>query len=136
MPNYECLLFGKPSFLDPSNNSQLCNLNLMLFNVLKCVTYRSWRYPLSLKYWFLDHLHREYWRFWHSYSLIYIYNLVTQIYKLFYIVFFKLPSTEYMVKKLGIDEKKVLEISPILYKTYGTTMAGLRVWSYLVKRKK
>ncbi|GMY10909.1 catalytic, putative [Fagus crenata] len=33
---------------------------------------------------------------------------------------------EYMVKKLGIDEKKVLEISPILYKTYGTTMAGLR----------
>jgi len=44
-----------------------------------------------------------------------------------------LRSAEYMVQKLGIDEKKVQEISPILYKTYGTTMAGLKVWFYLVK---
>ncbi|KAK7820648.1 uncharacterized protein CFP56_038634 [Quercus suber] len=33
---------------------------------------------------------------------------------------------EYMVQKLGIDEKEVQEISPVLYKTYGTTMAGLK----------
>ncbi|KAK9998658.1 hypothetical protein SO802_018261 [Lithocarpus litseifolius] len=37
---------------------------------------------------------------------------------------------EYMVQKLGIDEKKVQEISPVLYKTYGTTMAGLKAVGY------
>jgi putative hydrolase of the HAD superfamily len=36
---------------------------------------------------------------------------------------------EYMLQKLGIEEKKVPELCVSLYKKYGTTMAGLRVWS-------
>lgn len=35
---------------------------------------------------------------------------------------------EYMITKLGIDETKVPEMCVQLYKDYGTTMAGLRVW--------
>ena len=34
---------------------------------------------------------------------------------------------DYMLQKLGIDEAKVPELCDSLYKTYGTTMAGLRV---------
>lgn len=35
---------------------------------------------------------------------------------------------DYMVEKLGIDRSNILELSNLLYKNYGTTMAGLRVW--------
>ncbi|KAJ0959172.1 putative pyridoxal phosphatase [Helianthus annuus] len=37
---------------------------------------------------------------------------------------------EYMVKKLDIEESKVLEMCVQLYKDYGTTMAGLRAIGY------
>ncbi|XP_059430305.1 uncharacterized protein C24B11.05 [Corylus avellana] len=37
---------------------------------------------------------------------------------------------EYMLKKLGIEEKKVPELCVSLYKDYGTTMAGLRAIGY------
>lgn len=33
-----------------------------------------------------------------------------------------------MVEKLGIDESKSADMCNVLYKNYGTTMAGLRVW--------
>lgn len=33
----------------------------------------------------------------------------------------------YMVEKLGIDESKIENLGNLLYKNYGTTMAGLRV---------
>lgn len=36
-------------------------------------------------------------------------------------------SLDYMVEKLGIDESKISDMSNLLYKNYGTTMAGLRV---------
>lgn len=32
-----------------------------------------------------------------------------------------------MVKELGIPKDKIVELSNLLYKNYGTTMAGLRV---------
>ncbi|KAL0915101.1 hypothetical protein M5K25_015502 [Dendrobium thyrsiflorum] len=37
---------------------------------------------------------------------------------------------EYMVEKLGIERSKVSELSNLLYKNYGTTMAGLRAIGY------
>ncbi|RWR76951.1 Haloacid dehalogenase-like hydrolase superfamily protein [Cinnamomum micranthum f. kanehirae] len=37
---------------------------------------------------------------------------------------------DYMVEKLGMDESKIPDISSILYKIYGTTMAGLRAIGY------
>ena len=33
-----------------------------------------------------------------------------------------------MIQKLGMEAAKVAELNYPLYKTYGTTMAGLRVW--------
>jgi putative hydrolase of the HAD superfamily len=33
----------------------------------------------------------------------------------------------YMVEKLGIEESKIENLGNLLYKNYGTTMAGLRV---------
>lgn len=44
-------------------------------------------------------------------------------------------SVDYMVEKLGIDQSKIAELGNLLYKNYGTTMAGLRVklfWPFLV----
>jgi len=35
--------------------------------------------------------------------------------------------SDYMVEKLGIDESKIENLGNLLYKNYGTTMAGLRV---------
>ncbi|OMO97221.1 HAD-superfamily hydrolase, subfamily IA, variant 3 [Corchorus olitorius] len=37
---------------------------------------------------------------------------------------------DYMVEKLGIDKDKIVELSNLLYKNYGTTMAGLRAIGY------
>lgn len=37
---------------------------------------------------------------------------------------------DYMTEKLGIDESKVAEMASFLYKSYGTTMAGLRAIGY------
>lgn len=34
---------------------------------------------------------------------------------------------DYMVEKLGIDKSKIADLCNLLYKNYGTTMAGLRV---------
>lgn len=34
---------------------------------------------------------------------------------------------DYMVEKLGIDKSKIDDLCNLLYKNYGTTMAGLRV---------
>jgi putative hydrolase of the HAD superfamily len=36
----------------------------------------------------------------------------------------------YMVEKLGIEKEKIVELSNLLYKNYGTTMAGLRAVGY------
>lgn len=35
---------------------------------------------------------------------------------------------DYMVEKLGIDRRKISELGNLLYRNYGTTMSGLRVW--------
>ncbi|GLT89566.1 hypothetical protein SLE2022_075440 [Rubroshorea leprosula] len=37
---------------------------------------------------------------------------------------------DYMVEKLGIERDKIIELSNLLYKNYGTTMAGLRAIGY------
>ncbi|KAF6137818.1 hypothetical protein GIB67_040526 [Kingdonia uniflora] len=37
---------------------------------------------------------------------------------------------EYMLQKLGIEENKISEMCALLYKAYGTTMAGLRAIGY------
>jgi len=37
---------------------------------------------------------------------------------------------DFMVEKLGIDRSKIQELSDLLYKNYGTTMAGLRAIGY------
>lgn len=37
---------------------------------------------------------------------------------------------DYMIEKLGIEENKIIELSNLLYKNYGTTMAGLRAVGY------
>ncbi|KAK9016256.1 hypothetical protein V6N11_078759 [Hibiscus sabdariffa] len=37
---------------------------------------------------------------------------------------------DYMVEKLGIEKDKIVELSNLLYKNYGTTMAGLRAVGY------
>ncbi|XVE61908.1 hypothetical protein DITRI_Ditri06bG0076000 [Diplodiscus trichospermus] len=37
---------------------------------------------------------------------------------------------DYMVEKLGIEKDKIVELSNLLYKNYGTTMAGLRAIGY------
>ncbi|KAI5682426.1 hypothetical protein M9H77_03654 [Catharanthus roseus] len=37
---------------------------------------------------------------------------------------------DYMVEKLGIDRSKINELGNLLYKNYGTTMAGLRAIGY------
>lgn len=37
---------------------------------------------------------------------------------------------EYMVQKLGIEQSQIVEMSKLLYKNYGTTMAGLRAIGY------
>lgn len=36
-----------------------------------------------------------------------------------------------MVEKLGIDRSKIDDLSNLLYKNYGTTMAGLRVCFFI-----
>ncbi|PPR86521.1 hypothetical protein GOBAR_AA34165 [Gossypium barbadense] len=36
---------------------------------------------------------------------------------------------DYMVEKLGIGKEKIVELSNYLYKNYGTTMAGLRIFT-------
>ncbi|CAA3002672.1 suppressor of disruption of TFIIS [Olea europaea subsp. europaea] len=38
--------------------------------------------------------------------------------------------TDYMVEKLGIEESKIDDLCNLLYKNYGTTMAGLRAIGY------
>ena len=35
--------------------------------------------------------------------------------------------SDYMIQQLGIEESKVPDMCYVLYKYYGTTMAGLRV---------
>ena len=35
-----------------------------------------------------------------------------------------------MVEKLGIEESKIENLGNLLYKNYGTTMAGLRVCNF------
>lgn len=42
--------------------------------------------------------------------------------------FLLFTSLEYMLEKLCIEEAKVPELCVSLYKFYGTTLAGLRVW--------
>ncbi|CAL9187881.1 unnamed protein product [Musa hybrid cultivar] len=37
---------------------------------------------------------------------------------------------DYLVEKLGIEESKISDLSNLLYKNYGTTMAGLRAIGY------
>lgn len=37
---------------------------------------------------------------------------------------------DYMVEKLGIDKSKITDLGNLLYKNYGTTMAGLRAIGY------
>ncbi|OVA17837.1 HAD-like domain [Macleaya cordata] len=37
---------------------------------------------------------------------------------------------EYMVQKLGIEDSKITDLCNLLYKVYGTTMAGLRAIGY------
>uniref|UniRef100_A0A5B6Z777 Pyridoxal phosphatase n=1 Tax=Davidia involucrata TaxID=16924 RepID=A0A5B6Z777_DAVIN len=37
---------------------------------------------------------------------------------------------DYMIEKLGIDKRKVPDLCNLLYKNYGTTMAGLRAIGY------
>ncbi|KAJ6363010.1 hypothetical protein OIU78_003242 [Salix suchowensis] len=37
---------------------------------------------------------------------------------------------DYMVEGLGIEESKLTELGNLLYKNYGTTMAGLRAIGY------
>ncbi|GFP91525.1 uncharacterized protein c24b11.05 [Phtheirospermum japonicum] len=37
---------------------------------------------------------------------------------------------DYMIEKLGIEESKIPELCDLLYKNYGTTMAGLRAIGY------
>ncbi|KAL5991881.1 hypothetical protein ACLOJK_012792 [Asimina triloba] len=37
---------------------------------------------------------------------------------------------DYMIEKLGIDESKIPKLCDLLYKNYGTTMAGLRAIGY------
>ncbi|KAK1299161.1 hypothetical protein QJS10_CPB14g01589 [Acorus calamus] len=37
---------------------------------------------------------------------------------------------DYMIEKLGIDASKIPDMCSVLYKTYGTTMAGLRAIGY------
>nr|GMD40176.1 suppressor of disruption of TFIIS [Ipomoea batatas] len=37
---------------------------------------------------------------------------------------------DYMVEKLGIDRSKIVDLGDLLYKNYGTTMAGLRAIGY------
>lgn len=37
---------------------------------------------------------------------------------------------DYMVEKLGIDKEKIPELCNLLYKNYGTTMAGIRAIGY------
>jgi len=37
-----------------------------------------------------------------------------------------------MVEKLGIEQSKIEELGNLLYKNYGTTMAGLRVKFFLI----
>ncbi|KAM7254942.1 hypothetical protein ACFE04_020183 [Oxalis oulophora] len=39
---------------------------------------------------------------------------------------------DYMVQKLGVDKEKLIELSNLLYKNCGTTMAGLRLRSWEV----
>ncbi|KAI4324420.1 hypothetical protein MLD38_029912 [Melastoma candidum] len=39
---------------------------------------------------------------------------------------------DYMVERLGIDESKIGTLSNLLYKNYGTTMAGLRAIGYRI----
>ncbi|KAH9617814.1 hypothetical protein KSS87_000852, partial [Heliosperma pusillum] len=39
---------------------------------------------------------------------------------------------DYMVEKLGIKRSRVDDLSNLLYKNYGTTMAGLRLWHLLL----
>lgn len=34
-----------------------------------------------------------------------------------------------MVERLGIEKNKIADLGNLLYKNYGTTMAGLRVYS-------
>ncbi|XP_021888394.1 uncharacterized protein LOC110807553 [Carica papaya] len=37
---------------------------------------------------------------------------------------------DYMVERLGIDQSNIVDLSNLLYKNYGTTMAGLRAIGY------
>lgn len=43
---------------------------------------------------------------------------------------FDLFCVDYMVEKLGIEESKVSELNKVLYRSYGTSMAGLKAIGY------
>ncbi|WOK93770.1 hypothetical protein Cni_G02471 [Canna indica] len=48
----------------------------------------------------------------------------------FVLISFTLYGSDYMVERLGIEESKIADLCNLLYKNYGTTMAGLRAIGY------
>lgn len=62
--------------------------------------------------------------------MIYLINLIL-FYRIYLFSFDGFTIAEYMLEKLGIQEDKVPELCVSLYKIYGTTMAGLKVYKLI-----
>jgi putative hydrolase of the HAD superfamily len=46
------------------------------------------------------------------------------------------PCPEYMIQKLGIEETEASQMNGVLYKSYGTSMAALKVYMALLSLKR
>lgn len=128
---YDCLLFGKlwsvHHFLCFSLTAVEGWHNRLLF-----LNVRSRWHHLSSEFWIVKRSVQEYSRYppFFFFLLVKSINFILFLRKLWQIpwLFCFSPFLEYMLQKLCIEEAKVPELCVSLYKYYGTTMAGLKVW--------
>lgn len=121
---YDCLLFGN-SNPSPFTNSYF----FWVIFIICCLIFADLDdtlYPLSsgLSGHVTKNIQGNDFHYVEVITLMYL-NFMEFIY--FYWMHCTLHIAEYMLQKLGIQEDQVPELCVSLYKTYGTTMAGLKV---------
>lgn len=131
-PKYDCLLFGKPfcsthfacySELPQGNDFnhmfELADLDDTLYPLSSgiataCLKNIKGKVPVVVNVNASD------------------FSIIQPILYFWYVYMDDALGVGYMVEKLGIDESKIPDLCNLLYKNYGTTMAGLRVWFWFI----
>ena len=121
-PKYDCLLFGKNFVLEQPD---LFSYDSFSSNVFETADLDDTLYPLSsgIAASCLQNIKGKITKHnisaWNSCCV----EIIISFLMLFVIASF----VDYMVEKLGIEQSKLPDLCNLLYKNYGTTMAGLRV---------